>query len=116
MTDDMMDITIDGKTIDELGSEIDARSPPDPAFRQERKEARKLRRQRARDYEGLLLQRDAAISRANRMARVGNDLLWALEGYFDAVSADEPDAVEVSNWRTRIGDYIDDFDCAVGGV
>ena len=114
MTDDIMDITIDGRTIDEVGSEIDARMRED--LRLERREARKVRRQRARDYEQILLERDAAISRANRMARVGNDLLWALEGYFDAVSADEPDTVEIQNWRTRIGDYIDDFDCAMGGV
>ena len=114
MTDDIMDITIDGRTIDEVGSDIDARLRED--LRLERREARKVRRQRARDYEQILLERDAAISRANRMSRVGNDLLWALEGYFDAISADEPDAVEIQNWRTRIGDYIDDFECAMGGV
>jgi len=114
MTDDIMDIRIDGRTIDEVGSDIDARLRED--LRLERKEARRVRRQRARDYEQILLERDAAISRANRMARVGNDLLWALEGYFDAISEEESDAVEIQNWRTRIGDFIDDFDCAMGGV
>ena len=112
MESDNMNITIDGKTIDEVGAEIDARSEVDKHIR---KEARKQRRQKARGYDTMLIQRDAAISRANKMVRVSNDLLCDIENYFEALDANASN-IQMQGLRRKIFDSVDDVDYAIGGV
>jgi hypothetical protein len=109
--DDMMNITIDGKTIDEVGAEIDARVAADKTLR---KEARKQRRHKARGYDTMLIQRDSAISRTNKMVRVSNDLLLDIENYFQALD-DNASNIKMQDLRRKIFDSVDDMDYAIGG-
>tara|TARA_B110000495_G_C22897296_1_gene523539 strand:+ start:473 stop:886 length:414 start_codon:yes stop_codon:yes gene_type:complete len=137
MEDDLMDIRIDGKTVTEVAREIDTEVARQRAkeglrdiqtdgeryaevARAERKDARKLRREKARGWDDMLLQRDSAISRANGMTRGSNDLIWAMEGYFNAIDAslrgEEVDAEAVATWRRHCGNAMDDLDYILGGV
>ena len=118
MTDDNIDISINGQTIDEAGAEIEAKIASrslDNDERIERREARKLRRARARGWEDMLIQRDAALSRVRRLTRAGDDMVVCIEKFLDALSEGE-DSEVMHNLRVALGDAIDDFDCEVGNL
>lgn len=118
MNDDTIDIRIDGQTIDEAGAAIEARIASrslDDEERIERREARKLRRARARGWEDMLIQRDAALSRVRRLTRAGDSMVVSIEMFLDALSEGE-DSEVIHRLRTALGDAIDDFDCEVGNL